>query len=196
MNFSQDYYNKVEQHRLMHVRGKSHRGKTAHYHHILQQIVMETQSRSVLDWGCGPGTQWHDPEINLNDKSLYEYLDLTDLGLYDPCVPEHATWPGAKFYDLIVCTDVLSLIPEGDISLLFKEMRARCNRAVFISVLSELYDSDKKLPNGERKQVTIKALSWWHQTLRDSADWTGVAQYWMVRHSNWDRTKKLTPVIL
>ena len=58
-----DYFEKIEQNRLLHQTGKAHPGRTRRYHHLLKQIVTDVPVKSLLDWG-----------IKHNDYSICHFV--------------------------------------------------------------------------------------------------------------------------
>ena len=89
---------------------KFHAEKNQHYpgdnlkpqlHHIVD-LVQDTKSETLLDYGCGKGlqySQWkHHEEIGVMPE------------LYDPGVPEYEVLPDGPF-DGVYSTDVMEHIP-------------------------------------------------------------------------------------
>ena len=174
-----EYYEKINQNRLLHQRGKQHVGRTRRYRAQLQYIVTQTASKTLLDWGCGKGQQWKKPiESETGQPLLQEYLGLEKITCYDPAVEEYSTFPSEEVHDLVICTDVLSLIPEADIPWVFQQLRLRCGRALYLVIESDLIQSKKVYPDKTLKQVTVKSRDWWIQTCQRSANWHGITTYW------------------
>ena len=71
-------------------------------HHIID-LVKDTKSETLLDYGCGKGlqyTQWkHHEELGVMPT------------LYDPAVPEHDKLPDGTFHG-VYSTDVMEHIPK------------------------------------------------------------------------------------
>ena len=176
---SPDYFEKIEQNRLLHQTGKAHPGRTRRYHYLLKQIVDAVPSKTILDWGCGKGNQWKHPlTFILGQPMLKDYLGLETITCYDPAVEEYNQLPNEEKHDLVICTDVLSLIPEQDLAWVFQQLRLRCSKALFLVVQSDHELSDKRYPDGSQKQVTVKPRNWWIEKCWASADWTGIPVYW------------------
>ena len=121
--------------------------------HILQ-LIQETHSTSLLDYGCGKGYQYK------NGRLPYGF----EPALYDPAVPEHDTLPEGQFHG-VISTDVMEHIPEEQIPHVFKQISEYATRFVFLAIATDL--AIAKLPNGENAHCTIKPLDWWVDTWKD-----------------------------
>lgn len=196
-DFSAEYWDKISQNRLLHQGGKAHRGRTIRYYEYLKQITETCCISSVLDYGCGRAHQWRVPIMALKETPmLKDYLGVSNVTCYDPAVAEFSELPPEQPFDLVICTDVLSLIPSLDLPLVFQQIHKRCGQAVFFVVQSDIERSNKKYPDGSLKQVTIKSRQWWLETLQSSADWTSKKIYWKWAEDGRITKEKLTPLDL
>ena len=89
------------------------------YQKKIKDLVVRYRATTILDYGCGKGLQYKEPlpyASEDNWQTFDEYLGVT-VYKYDPCVPEHSTLPpvGTKF-DGVICTQVLSSIPDDDMT--------------------------------------------------------------------------------
>ena len=89
------------------------------YQKKIKDLVDCYDAKTILDYGCGKGMQYKEPlpyASENNWQTFDEYLGVT-VYKYDPCVPEHSTLPpvGTKF-DGVICTQVLSSIPDDDMT--------------------------------------------------------------------------------
>jgi hypothetical protein len=89
------------------------------YQKKIKDLVDRYDAKTILDYGCGKGMQYKEPlpyASENNWQTFDEYLGVT-VYKYDPCVPEHSTLPpvGTKF-DGVICTQVLSSIPDDDMT--------------------------------------------------------------------------------
>lgn len=127
------------------------------YDHIadIGKMVAEVDAYSVLDYGCGKGTQY------ANDK-MHRAWKITKLALYDPAVPKFEKRPEGKF-DLVVCTDVLEHVPEDEIPGVLEDIDSYAAKAVFFSICTR--KAWAVLPNGENAHCTIKSKGWWSKTV-------------------------------
>lgn len=192
---SPEYFQKIQQNKQLHAAGKAHKGRTRRYHHYLKQIVDKTHCKTCLDWGSGRALQWTLPLYNLDGSPyLQQYLSLQQVTCYDPAVEEFQQFPAEQQWDLIICTDVLSLIPETDLSWVFEQMRLRCAKALFVVVNSDQLISKKRYPDGSSKQVTIKSRNWWLDKFFRSADWSEISVYWKWSEDGRDSQEKIIPI--
>lgn len=169
-----EYYEKIEQNRQLHQRGKAHPGRTRRYREQLLYIVTQTSSKTLLDWGCGKGQQW----TTYDSFFLQDYLGLTKVTCYDPAVAQYSTFPSEEVHDIVICTDVLSLIPESDLDWVFQQLRLRCGRALYLVIGSDLVQSKKVYPDKTLKQVTVKSRDWWMKKCEQATNWHGITTYW------------------
>ena len=126
----------------------------------IKQIILNTKSKSILDYGCGKAKLYiNDFEINNKKyKNLKEYWDISEIKLYDPGVEDYEHYP-AKKYDGVICTDVLEHIFIDDLNNVVKDIMNFSNKFVFF-VISTVLDK-KFLANGENVHVTVKDETWW-----------------------------------
>jgi len=106
---------------------------------------------SVIDYGCGKGTLGRAIET---ETGIPTYC-------YDPYVEAFSRRPSHRF-DLLVNTDVLEHIPEGDLDRVFADMKALSDRCMF--VISTRY-ADQILGNGDNAHCTVKPGSWWAERI-------------------------------
>ena len=81
-------------------------------HHIVD-LVKDTKSETLLDYGCGKGlqyTKWkHHKELGVMPT------------LYDPAVPEHDQLPDGTFHG-VYSTDVMEHIPKEQLPETFENI--------------------------------------------------------------------------
>lgn len=194
---SQEYFDRIAFNRQLIESGKQHIGRSMRYRFYLKQIVSEVSISTAIDWGCGLAKQWkisvpEDP----NNTLLQQWLGIADLKLYDPGVPDYDQYPDETPYDLVICTDVLSLIPEQDLDFVFQELRKRCKKSIFLVVMSNARSTTKTFNNGIPKQATLKTKEWWHEKFNNSANWSGISQYWKWRDDGITPDEMLKPIMV
>jgi len=120
-------------------------------HHI-KDLVIDTKSETLLDYGCGKGLQYS------------KWKHHKDLGvmpsLYDPAVPEYENLPDGPFHG-VFSTDVLEHIPEIQIPEVIEKMTFRAERFVFAAICNS--PAIAVLPNGENAHCTCKPIEWWKE---------------------------------
>lgn len=127
------------------------------YLNIIKVLVESTKSKTVLDFGCGKGTQYTEKEyhkvFHIEDENIF---------LYDIGVKKYNTLPKHKV-DGTISTDVLEHIPEDEIDSVLSTIFMNTKKWVFFSISCGL--AVKKLPNGENAHCTIKEPKWWEDKI-------------------------------
>ena len=143
----------LEQHMLMHeTRESCFSGKTCLvYSRKIKQCILEYSPESVLDYGCGKGSQY------LKHKE-HESWGVSVPTLYDPCYKPYSSRPSGKF-DAVICTDVLEHIPKDDLVEILNDIYGYASKFVFFGVGTS--KAKKILPNGNNAHATIEPLRWW-----------------------------------
>lgn len=120
------------------------------YHHITQ-LIEETGTRTVLDYGCGKGEQY-----TIHNFHIPWMIGMPTL--YDPAVPAYSELPEGPF-DGIYSTDVMEHIPEEVIPSVFDYIFNNADKFVFLGICTRL--AIAVLPNGENAHCTVKPIEWW-----------------------------------
>lgn len=118
------------------------------YHLQIKDLVIRYGAKTMLDYGCGKGSQYieplpyHSEEIR---QTLDEWLGVT-VYKYDPCVEEFSIPPppGSKF-DGVICTQVLGSIPDADLSWVSKDLESYTDKFCFISLNFQRPSKGKKM---------------------------------------------------
>ncbi len=136
----------------------------------IKSLLEETESTSILDYGCGKGLIYTKRDFTLPSGehigSLQEYWGATSLRLYDPGYPPHASKPTGQF-DAVICTDVLEHIPEDDIRWVLDELFGYAGKLVFANIAA--YPASKTLPDGENAHATVRPAEWWSACIAAAA---------------------------
>lgn len=191
-----EYYNEsVKRGAQFQAENKSWDGKDAlRYHRPIKDVVDLHQCKTLLDYGCGKGTQWSTPAKFLHIDSpenepmamFKDYLGLDSVYRYDPCLPEVATLPPAdQKFDIVICTQVLTYIPDDDLQWVKKLLQQHTGKACFIGMHNIPPKGKKQIHKAE--YFTANRTEQWY---RDQfSDWTGSKLYWWFRGqpytSNW-----------
>jgi hypothetical protein len=129
----------------------------------IAKLVIEQQSRSLADYGCGKGYQYLEKRLHEKWGGLLPYcydVGVRQLASRDP---EKRPWPGN--FDGIICTDVLEHIEQQDIPGLLDDalsMLTQEDRPVFAYFSAATIASERKnLPDGRNVHVTLKPAEWW-----------------------------------
>lgn len=156
----------IPQYRAMAADGASFRGLTILSHaDAIGALIAETNSRSVLDYGCGAGDAYRSPH------KLWRRWGLkwTDVTLYDPAFPHHCTLPDpTKRFDAVVCSDVLEHVPEDQVEEVIERLIGYARGLVWASVCCR--PAKKFFADGVTNlHVTQRPLEWWKE--RFDAAW-------------------------
>lgn len=147
----------IEMYRHLHRRENNFPGaSTAKHVGDIASLIKETNSKTLLDYGCGKGTQY------TKDKVHGQWGGILPT-LYDPAVPQHSKKPNG-LWDGVLCVDVMEHIPEEAVQDVLFDVIARARRFVFFNVSRR--PAGLRLPNGKNAHVTIKEHDWWEQRIK------------------------------
>lgn len=120
----------------------------------IRRLVEETDSRTMLDFGCGRGEAYKSPH------KLHHQIGLprAAVTLYDPAFMPTATLPKGQF-DLVVCSDVLEHVPEHEVEEFVARLLGYAKKAVWASVCCR--PAKKFFTDGRNLHVTVKSFEWW-----------------------------------
>lgn len=163
-NFAdQSHAEYVEQRQLMlcrlhHQESGNWPGKTITRHKkAITSFVREVQPSSILDYGCGKGTQY-------TKKKIHEPWGLMPA-CYDPAVPEFSDEPQPA--DLVLCIDVMEHIDESAVDRTLDKILSLAKKAVYFSIATR--DAHARLATGESAHCTIKPAEWWLEKIQKRA---------------------------
>lgn len=130
----------------------------------IQKLIRLTESKRVLDYGCGKGKQYDQPVVEVQGSErkipVVDYWGVDVVHCYDPAYTPFSKRPTCTF-DGVICTDVMEHCAEEDILWMLTDIFNYAERFVFASIAA--YPANKTLPNGENAHVTIKPYQWWNQ---------------------------------
>lgn len=161
------------------------------YQRQIKDVIDLHECKTLLDYGCGKGAQWTVParffHSTNNEKQIcmfQDYLNITSIYKYDPCVPEFDSAPEKKQkFDIVMCTQVLTYIPDKDLSWVKQLLMNHTGKACFIGLHSITPKSKKQIYNPEFFSES-RTEEWYKNQF---SDWTGSKLYW------WFRGKPYTP---
>ena len=118
-------------------------------HHI-KSLVRETESKTLLDYGCGKGLQY-------TKWKQHEELGIMP-SMYDPAVSEYEKLPDGPF-DGVYSTDVMEHIPKEQIPEVFNHIFSRAQKFVFLAICTK--PAIAVLPSGENAHCTVEPMDFW-----------------------------------
>jgi hypothetical protein len=124
---------------------------------FIQDLIEDTKPRTLLDYGCGKGSQY----LEQNIHNLWGGLMPS---LYDPAIPMFSELPDEQF-DGVICVDVMEHIPEDEINMALLDIFERATRFVFLGISTE--PAKTILPDGTNAHCTIKDTDWWQRKIFD-----------------------------
>jgi hypothetical protein len=128
----------------------------------IRVLIARTAAKTVLDYGCGKGTQYRPAAIMENGvarwNSIQEYWGVGSIACYDPAYQPFSKLPEGMF-DGVVCTDVLEHCPQDDLEWIVTELFSYARKFVFANVAC--YPARKTLPSGENAHCTIMPVERW-----------------------------------
>jgi len=102
---------------------------------LIKQLIVENGAETLLDYGCGKGAQyeWKASAGNAipSGMGLADFWGVS-VAKYDPAVPEFSREPEGSF-DIVICTNVLRIIPKTDLGAIIDDIFSRARRAAFFS---------------------------------------------------------------
>lgn len=130
---------------------------TRHHVKLIGDLINQTGSLTVLDYGCGQGRQY-------TDLKYHEAWKVDMPTLYDPGVERYKNKPQGRF-DCVVCVDVLEHIPEPLIRQVITEICDYADKFVFLVIAQFL--AGELLPDGTNAHVSIFEDQWWIDRIKE-----------------------------
>lgn len=131
--------------------------QTPRYADIIGDLVRITESKDLLDYGCGKGMQYE-------FKRIHEGWGVPMPYMYDPYYGPHSKKPECSF-DGVICTDVMEHVPTRDVRDVLRDIGDYAEKFIFLSISTK--KAKKFLPDGQNAHVTVKPSEWWDRILDD-----------------------------
>ena len=136
----------------LHKRGYHHGWAVRPYLPAIAGLVRKHGATSLLDYGAGKGKVWH-------EDRAHEAHGLPMPVCYDPAVPAFAQLPD-RFYDGVICVDVLEHLPVEHVGMTLAGIRARARKFLFLAACCR--PGTKTLPfSGLDVHLTVRSEKWW-----------------------------------
>ena len=127
----------------------------------IAQLIDQTDTKTLLDFGCGKGEQYKNVELMSKWGKLPNEVWGIMPKLYDPAVETHNVFPDEKF-DGVISTDVMEHVPEDAVDVVLEQIFSKADKFVFLAIATYLgKPTSYKLPNGESPHITVKPDAWW-----------------------------------
>lgn len=146
----------LEQYRELHRKKKFLSFSVMQFVPEIAELVVEFQSKRILDYGCGSGKQYE-------QEKVHKIWGVKYPAMYDPAVPGHDRLPTGKF-DGVICTDVLEHIPEDELNQVLRQIAGFTRQWAFLTVCCR--QAKKLLPDGRNVHVTIQPFEWWQARVK------------------------------
>jgi hypothetical protein len=124
----------------------------------IKEMLKQFQCKSLIDYGCGHGTQYNPPH------NLHQYWGLTEIYRYDPGVRIFNNKP-IGLWDAVINTDVLEHIPEEFVRDVIKEIYSYATKFEYFQIATS--PAKAILPNGENAHCTLKSHQEWVDIIQD-----------------------------
>ena len=108
----------------------------------IKDLMDETGSATLLDYGCGKGEM---------GRHLPAYS-------YDPCVREFSVRPEGTF-DMVACCDVLEHVEPELLTNVLADIRDYADRAVYLVISTR--PAGKILADGRNAHLIVQNKDWW-----------------------------------
>lgn len=144
------YHEFIFQYTEMHA--KQYYGASAKlYLKEVGDVVRNLNPNSILDYGCGR-----------SELAIYFWKDgQRRIERYDPAISDFKSMPEGQF-DLVICCDVMEHIPVANIDQVFKDIRSKSPKAVFVISTKP---SRARLPSGQNAHITLLTKNEWFRWL-------------------------------
>lgn len=118
-------------------------------------VVRETGSKTLLDYGCGKA-------IYYREHKIHEKWGVPLPTLYDPGVPEYEKRPQGRF-DGVICTDVMEHL-ENPLTVA-AEIFGMADKFVFMAISCAPSPAKKRLIDGRPLHICVHEPAWWRERL-------------------------------
>tara|TARA_R100000656_G_scaffold63094_1_gene48520 strand:- start:700 stop:1272 length:573 start_codon:yes stop_codon:yes gene_type:complete len=149
----------VEEYKRFHSENENHYwgDMLRHNSRQIEKLIKETESKTLLDYGCGKGLQYFVD----NEHKNWGVMPT----LYDPGIEKFSTLPD-NLFDGVISTDVMEHIPECDIQETLGWIFKRARLFVFLAISTR--PAVTILPNGENAHCTVQPIEWWHEQIMNA----------------------------
>jgi len=144
------------QYEQMHDAGMFIGQQPKHYKKEIGDLIKETDSQEILDYGCGKARHY------LVDN-LHKEWGVPLPHCYDLFYKPFSNRPQGKF-EGVICTDVLEHVPEDELPELLEDIFNYATKFVFFSISTK--PAKKTLPDGRNAHITLHDEGWWNGLIK------------------------------
>lgn len=156
------YHYYIDQYKKAHIDPEAFPGISIRYYvKDINTLIQTTNSKTLLDFGCGKGEQYYSKEL----KEKWGKLPNEKWGimptLYDPAVEKYNKLP-TDLFDGVISTDVMEHVPEDSTDFVLEQIFSKAKKFVFLAIATYVgKPTSRKLPNGEQPHITVHENKWW-----------------------------------
>lgn len=174
---SAEYQVALELSAEVHRTSKAYTGKLLRPHRFrIRDLIERHRCRTALDYGCGRGAQYR--WRMETGQTLEEFWGIP-VAKFDPAYPPFAAAPAGPF-DLVICTHVLGLIPEGDLGWVVDRLHGLAGKAIYLAIdLGLTPKAKKRLRRSASVPAAWNADRWVDLLARHR--WAGIEMNFLVR---------------
>ena len=143
-------------------------------HKYVRNLARQTNSKTLLDYGCGRGLHFINPKMGEKDSHLLAEIGCEITG-YDPAYCPFSALPQGKF-DGVVAIDVMEHIPEDDVPWVLEEIFGFARKFAFFLVTTVL--ARKSFKDGRNVHVTVRPEAWWRAQIKRAKRVSGSRVKW------------------
>lgn len=150
----------AEEYKWVHEKTTTMSGKTTVKNSDkIKEVIQKVKPFNILDYGCGKGWQYTDDEI-------HKEWGVPLPTLYDPYVKEYSKLPGVgtKYFDLVLCVDVMEHILPDEIDKILHELFFLGN---FVYFHIDTKPALKTFSCGTNFHTSLYEKDWWINKLNE-----------------------------
>lgn len=151
--------------RLLHDSNPGYGTSGAKWAPAVDRLARETESRTILDYGCGKGTLRQ--ILELDDRAPYSVLE------YDPAIPDKNRLPGRA--DLVVCGDVLEHIEPDCLEGVLEHLARLTWKAALLTIAT--VPAKKILADGRNAHLIVQPAEWWLPKILSRWQWLRLTNF-------------------
>jgi len=135
--FTQEYYKHVQINNEFHKGNKTFSGKNTLRHlPEIKDLISKLNCKTMLDYGCGKAYLYTEEGSAHLKLPLDKYLGV-ETYKFDPCVTEYSQRPPQNNYDLVICVNVLGLVPKSDTINVINDLYRFADKGLYVTLFTK-----------------------------------------------------------